>query len=50
MTEKSTFKYYTEYLAIRSHFDENSYDYFKYSGRVTAKENTFEKEETNIIF
>ena len=36
------FKAYKLYLAVKNHFT-TSYDYFKYNGKVNAKEDSFLK-------
>ena len=37
------FDVYKTYLAIKLHFQSDSYDYYKYGGKVNAKLDTFTK-------
>ena len=43
------FKTYKLYLSIRNHFT-TSYDYFKYNGKVNAKEDSFLKRKDKFFF
>jgi len=43
------FKAYKLYLSIRNHFT-TSYDYFKYNGKVNAKEDSFLKRKDKFFF
>jgi len=44
------FEAYTKYLAIKQHFTTESYDYFKYGGKVRVKQETFEKRHDKYFF
>ena len=44
------FEAYQEYLALKQHFSSNSYDYIKYDGKVTVKQDTFEKRRDKYQF
>ncbi len=44
------FQTYCLYLAIKSHFTQQKYDYFKYSGAVRAKEESFERRRDKYYF
>lgn len=46
----SAFDTYCLYLSIKSHFTTDSYDYFKYGGKVTAKKETFEIRKDRFQF
>jgi hypothetical protein len=41
---------YVDYLALKRHFTTESYDYFKYNGKVSAKRDTFEKRKDKFFF
>lgn len=43
------FETYTEYLAIKSHFN-GKYDYWKYCGKLSVKQSTFESRKDKIFF
>jgi hypothetical protein len=44
------FEAFCTYLAIKNHFTKKSYDYFKYSGKVTAKKESFYKRKDRFFF
>ena len=44
------FECYKEYVAIKSHFMQTSYDYFKYQGKMKVKIETFEKRNDKVFF
>ena len=39
------FDVYKTYLAVKLHFASDSYDYYKYGGKVNAKLDTFTREK-----
>lgn len=41
---------YVDYLALKRHFTTESYDYFKYNGKVSAKKDTFDKRKDKFFF
>lgn len=41
---------YTYYLALKSHFTQPSYDYFKYNGKVRASVNSFETKKDKFFY
>jgi hypothetical protein len=41
---------YTKYLALKQHFTSESYDYFRYGGKVRVKMETFEKRHDKYFF
>ena len=41
---------YVDYLALKRHFTTDSYDYFKYNGKVSAKRDAFEKRKDKFFF
>lgn len=41
---------YVDYLALKRHFTTNSYDYFKYNGKVRVKIDAFEKRKDKFFF
>lgn len=41
---------YIDYLALKRHFTTDSYDYFKYNGKVNAKKESFEKRKDKFFF
>ena len=47
MTPFESFKLY---LAVRSHFNTKSYDFFKYNGKVTAKVESYETHKSKYVF
>jgi len=44
------FDTYKDYLALKKHFSEGSYDYFKYNGKVRASADSFNKRKDKIFF
>ena len=46
----SAFECYKEYIAIKNHFSQPAYDYFKYQGKVKAVVETFNKRKDKIFF
>ena len=49
MTSREGFDAYCLYLAINNHFNTESYDYFKYNGKVPAKIQAFLKRNVNEL-
>lgn len=47
MTPIEAFKLYT---ALKNHFNTDSYDYFKYNGKVRVSENTFDARKDKYMF
>ena len=41
---------YIKYLALKSHFQNDAYDYIKYNGSVRANEQTFQKRNDRFFF
>ena len=41
---------FCEYIALKNHFNSKSYDYFKYSGKIKIKPETFQKRNDRIYF
>jgi len=48
--ENKAFRLYIYYLALKQHFTTESYDYFKYNGKVNAKLDTFRKRKDRFFF
>lgn len=44
------FECYKEYVALKSHFTEPAYDYFKYQGKIKLNLNTFQKRKDKVFF
>jgi hypothetical protein len=44
------FECYKTYLALKNHFTSDSYDYFKYQGKTSAKEDTFKTRRDRYFF
>jgi hypothetical protein len=44
------FEVYRDYLALRNHFNSDSYDYFKYQGKGSAKIDSFNKRKDKFFF
>ena len=44
------FDVYKTYLAVKLHFTSDTYDYYKYGGKVNAKLDTFTKREDRYFF
>lgn len=50
MSFVTPFEAYTKYLAMRSHFSRDSYDYFKYGGKIKASAQSFETRNDKYFF
>ena len=50
MTSREGYDAYCLYLAINNHFHSDSYDYFKYKGKVSAKLESFMKRKDKYHF
>ena len=50
MTSREGYDAYCLYLAINNHFHSDSYDYFKYNGKVSAKLESFMKRKDRYHF
>jgi T4 gene Gp59 loader of gp41 DNA helicase/T4 gene Gp59 loader of gp41 DNA helicase C-term len=46
----SAFECYKEYVALKNHFTQSSYDYFKYNGKSKASPATFEARKDKLYF
>ena len=46
----SAFECYKEYVALKNHFTQPSYDYFKYNGKSRASPATFEARKDKLYF
>lgn len=46
----SAFECYKEYVALKNHFSKQSFDYFKYNGKVRANPQSFEKRKDKVFF
>ena len=44
------FEAYKKYLALKQHFTRDSYDYFKYNGKVNAKSTSFDVRKDKYMF
>jgi len=44
------FEVYCKYLALKNHFQQKNYDYFKYNGKVSAKRDSFETRRDKYFF
>jgi hypothetical protein len=44
------FEVYKTYLALKNHFTKDSYDYFKYGGKVSASVKSFESRRDRFYF
>ena len=44
------FKCYRLYLALKQHFKTETYDFFKYNGKVNVNEESFKKRTDNYLF
>lgn len=44
------FDVYKKYLALKQHFSQTSYDYFKYHGKVKANETSFQTRKDKYFF
>ena len=50
MTSREGYDAYCLYLAINNHFHSDSYDFFKYNGKVSAKLGSFMKRKDKYHF
>ena len=50
MTSREGFDAYCLYLAVNNHFHTDSYDFFKYNGKVSAKLESFLKRKDKYHF
>lgn len=46
----SPFECYKEYLSLKQHFTKPNYDYFRYKGKIKAKQESFNKRKDKIFF
>ena len=46
----SPFEVYKTYLAVKNHFTQKSYDYFKYQGKVNVSQSSFETRKDKYHF
>lgn len=46
----SGYDVYIDYLALRNHFNSDSYDYFRYSGKTGVKTKTFDSRKDKMFF
>ena len=44
------YEVYIKYLALKSHFSDLNYDYFKYNGKVKAWRSTFDTRKDKYFF
>jgi len=44
------YQVYTEYLALKSHFTNKNYDYFKYNKKVRATLTSFNRRKDKYFF
>lgn len=44
------FEAYQKYIALKNHFTRESYDYFKYGGKTSVKQSTFEARKDKYMF
>lgn len=44
------YEVYQQYIALKSHFSENPYDYFKYNGKIKTTVEAFEKRRDKLFF
>jgi len=49
-TIMSPYEVYTTYLAMKKHFTDNRYDYFKYGGKTRTSEKAFNKRKDKYFF
>ena len=50
MIRVEPYEAYVKYLALKSHFSDKNYDYFKYNGKVKAWRATFEQRKDKYFF
>jgi hypothetical protein len=48
--EKTPYTTYVDYVAMKRHFSDDSYDYFKYHGKVNIKFSTYDKRSDKYYF
>ena len=46
----SALECYKEYLALKNHFNQSSYDYFKYNGKVKVNPSSFDTRKDKLFF
>jgi len=46
----SAFECYKEYVALKNHFTQKSYDYVKYNGKTSVKADSFNSRKDKIFF
>ncbi len=46
----SAYECFKEYIALKNHFTQSSYDYFKYNGKSRVTVDTFEKRNDKLFF
>jgi hypothetical protein len=46
----SGFECYKEYLALKQHFTQHGYDYFRYNGKVKANNSSFDSRKDKLFF
>lgn len=46
----SAYEAYKEYVALKSHFNKNDYDYIKYGGKIGISPASFEKRKDKVFF
>lgn len=46
----SAFECYKEYMALKNHFTQKSYDYFKYNGKTRVNFDSFENRKDKLFF
>jgi len=44
------FEAYCKYIALKNHFTQKNYDYFKYNGKISAKRESFETRRDKYFF
>ena len=50
MSEKSAYKAYQTFIALKQHFSKTNYDYFKYNGRIKSNINSFRTKRDRFQF
>jgi hypothetical protein len=45
-----SFDVYMDYLCLKNHFTKDTYDYFKYNGKMKLSQDTFEKRKDKYFF
>ena len=46
----SPFECYSEYTALKNHFNKSNYDYFKYNGKVNVNKSTFDSLSDRFLY